>query len=299
MCTRVGTRPCPVCRSLGWRPPQRGKRRPRPPTHGQLPSLLLKPKNLKKSGPGFVGSRVERAGPKRTRHPPPSRLCANLGIFFSHFGIFFSHFTSGPSGNLSLPLQRRPRTSARPTVPTAAGAQGPGPCRALPADPDPPPPLPPEERPEGRPRLQAASPASSAPPQRDGKLLRPTGSGGPGPGLSSRPSCPLLPRLLQAKRPRRRFSHVPHRVPPRRPLQGLAPPAHAALRRLLGYLLLLRVRSNVTFRANILHTPKPSGNPCHWGKWGDVFSELKTGFHWRWGNDRAGSKVRRRRYRSS
>lgn len=67
MCTRVGTRPCPVCRSLGWRPPQRGKQRPRPPTHGQLPSLLLKPKNLKKSGPGFIGSRVERAGPKRTR----------------------------------------------------------------------------------------------------------------------------------------------------------------------------------------------------------------------------------------
>lgn len=67
MCTRVGTRPCPVCRSLGWRPPQRGKRRPRPPTHGQLPSLLLKPKNLKKSGPGFLRGRVERTGPKRSR----------------------------------------------------------------------------------------------------------------------------------------------------------------------------------------------------------------------------------------
>lgn len=191
MCTRVGTRPCPVCRSLGWRPPQRGKRRPRPPTHGQLPSLLLKPKNLKKSGPGFVGSRVERAGPKRTRHPPPSRLCANLGIFFSHF-------TSGPSGNLSLPLQRRPRTSARPTVPTAAGAQGRGPCRALPADPNPPPPLPPEERPEGRPRLQAASPASSAPPQRDGKLLRPTGSRGArapaSPAALPVPCCPVFSR---------------------------------------------------------------------------------------------------------
>lgn len=241
MCTRVGTRPCPVCRSLGWRPPQRGKRRPRPPTHGQLPSLLLKPKNLKKSGPGFIRGRVERAGPKRSRHPPPSRLCANLGIFFSHFGIFFSHFTSGPSGNLSLPLQRRPRTSARPTVPTAAGAQGPGPCRALPADPDPPPPLPPEERPEGRPRLQAASPASSAPPQRDGKLLRPTGSRGARPrplqppclspaapsSPGQAPASPLLARATQGPAspspPRTRSAgarraQTPARLPP--PPQG-------------------------------------------------------------------------------
>lgn len=293
MCTRVGTRPCPVCRSLGWRPPQRGKRRPRPPTHGQLPSLLLKPKNLKKSGPGFIRGRVQRAEPKR------SRRSAALTSLRQSWDLFLTFYVR-PIRKPVTPPSKTAQDVGTPDGPRCGRGTG---AWALPGPPC-------------RPRPSPASPprgAAGRTPQAAGRVARlfcsasegrqaPSShrvQGGPGPGLSSRPSCPLLPRLLQAKRPRRRFSHVPHRVPPRRPLQGLAPPAHAALRRLLGYLLLLRVRSNVTFRANILHTPKPSGNPCHWGKWGDVFPELKTGFHWRWGNDRAGSKVRRRRYRLS
>lgn len=193
MCTRVGTRPCPVCRSLGWRPPQRGKRRPRPPTHGQLPSLLLKPKNLKKSGPGFIGGRVERAGPKRSRRSAAvtirrRHVSAPILGSFSHIlrqvhqETCHSPFKDGPG-------RRHARRS-----PLRPGHRG----RALPADPDPPPPLPPEERPEGRPRLQAASPASSAPPQRDGKLLRPTGSRGArapaSPAALPVPCCPVFSR---------------------------------------------------------------------------------------------------------
>lgn len=285
MCTRVGTRPCPVCRSLGWRPPQRGKRRPRPPTHGQLPSLLLKPKNLKKSGPGFIRGRVERAGPKRSRRSAAvTPLRQSWDLFLTFWNLFLTFYVRSIRKPVTPPSKTAQDvgTPDGPHCGRGTGAVGPaGPSLQTPT------------LPRLSPRRSGRKDAPGCRPRRPPLLLRlrgtassfvPPGPGGPGPGLSSRPSCPLLPRLLQAKRPRRRFSHVPHRVPPRRPLQGLAPPAHAALRRLLGYLLLLRVRSNVTFRANILHTPKPSGNPCHWGKWGDVFPELKTGFHWRWGN---------------
>lgn len=217
MCTRVGTRPCPVCRSLGWRPPQRGKRRPRPPTHGQLPSLLLKPKNLKKSGPGFIRGRVERAGPKR------SRRSAALTSLRQSWNLFLTFYVR-PIRKPVTPPSKTAQDVGTPDGPhcgRGTGAVGPaGPSLQTPT------------LPRLSPRRSGRKDAPGCRPRRPPLLLRlrgtassfvPPGPGGPGPGLSSRPSCPLLPRLLQAKPPRRRFSHVPHRVPPRRPLQGLAP----------------------------------------------------------------------------
>lgn len=193
MCTRVGTRPCPVCRSLGWRPPQRGKRRPRPPTHGQLPSLLLKPKNLKKSGPGFIRGRVERTGPKRTtRSAALTPLRQSWDLFLTFWNLFLTFYVR-PIRKPVTPPSKTAQDVGTPDGPHCGRGTG---AWALPGPPC-------------RPRPSPASPPGAAAgrtPEAAGRVARlfcsasegrqaPSShrvQGGPGPGLSSRPSCPLL-----------------------------------------------------------------------------------------------------------
>lgn len=143
MCTRVGTRPCPVCRSLGWRPPQRGKRRPRPPTHGQLPSLLLKPKNLKKSGPGFIRGRVERAGPKRSRRSAAvTPLRQSWDLFLTFWNLFLTFYVR-PIRKPVTPPSKTAQDVGTPDGPHCGRGTGawalPGPpCRPRPSPASPP-----------------------------------------------------------------------------------------------------------------------------------------------------------------
>lgn len=187
MCTRVGTRPCPVCRSLGWRPPQRGKRRPRPPTHGQLPSLLLKPKNLKKSGPGFIGSRVERAGPK------PTRQSAALTSLRQSWDLFLTFYVRSIRKPVTPP-SKTAQDVGTPDGPHCGRGTGAGPSLQTPT------------LPRLSPQRSGRKDARGCGPRRPPLLLRlrgtassfvPPGPGGPAPASPAAlpvPCCPVFSR---------------------------------------------------------------------------------------------------------